>query len=128
MVSLDLIDAYLHMPIPPSHWWYLQFALRNAEGGLIVYQLQVLNFGFTTSHRVFTKHQGPVVAHLHLKGCLPGVLHSPPQPPQSPHSEVYCQPHKVVPCFGSDYASLGTNDRQHQGGGISIPSLLCTQP
>ncbi len=70
MVSLDLKDAYLHVPIHPSHWRYLRFALRNAEGVLTVYQWRVLPFGLASAPRVFTKLLAPVAAHLHLQGCL----------------------------------------------------------
>ncbi len=70
MVSLDLKDAYLHVPIHPSHWRYLRFALRNAAGELIVYQWKVLPFGLATAPRVFTKILAPVAAHLHMQGCL----------------------------------------------------------
>ena len=70
MVSLDLKDAYLHVPIHPSHWRYFWFALRNAEGALTVYQWKVLPFGLASAPRVFTKILAPVAAHLHLQGCL----------------------------------------------------------
>ena len=36
VVSLDLKDAYLHVPIHPSYWQYLRLALRNQAGDLIV--------------------------------------------------------------------------------------------
>ena len=29
MVSLDLNDAYLHVPTHPSHWWYHWFAVMQ---------------------------------------------------------------------------------------------------
>ncbi len=67
MVSQDLKDAYLHVPIHLSHWRYLRFALRNAGGDLVVYQWKVLPFHCL---RVFTKLLDPVAAHLHLQGCL----------------------------------------------------------
>ncbi len=70
MVSLVLKDAYLHVPIRPSHWPYLRFALRNAEGQLIVYQWKVFPFGLATAPRVFAKLLAPVVAHLHMQECL----------------------------------------------------------
>ncbi len=70
MVSLDLKDAYLHVPIHPSHWRYLRFALRSPAGELIVYQWKVLPFGLATAPRAFTKLLAPLAAHLHLKGCL----------------------------------------------------------
>ncbi len=70
MVLLDLKDTYLHVLIHPSHWGYLCFALRNAEGDLIVYQWKALPFGLATTPMVFTKFLIPVAAHLHLQGCL----------------------------------------------------------
>ena len=69
MVSLDLKDGYLHVPIHPCHWGYLQFALRNMVEDLLVSQWQVLPCGLAPSptNMVLTKHQAPpVVAHLHL--------------------------------------------------------------
>ncbi len=70
MVSLDLKDAYLHVPIHPSHWQYPRFALRSPAGEFIVYQCKVLPFGLATAPRVFTKLLAPLAAHLHLQGCL----------------------------------------------------------
>ncbi len=70
MVSLDLKDAHLHVPIHPSHWRYLRIALRNQAGELIVYQWKVLPFGLATAPRVFTKLLAPLAAHLNLQGCL----------------------------------------------------------
>ncbi len=54
MVSLDLKEAYLHVPIHPSHWRFLRVALRSQAGELIVYQWKVLPFGLATAPRVFT--------------------------------------------------------------------------
>ncbi len=70
MVSLDLKDAYLHVPIHPSHWRYLRFALWSPTGELIVYRWKVLPFGLATAPRIFTKLLTPLAAHLHLQGCL----------------------------------------------------------
>ncbi len=70
MVSLDLKDTYLHVPIHPSHWWFLRFALRSPAGKLIVYQWKVLPFGLATAPRFFTKLLASLAAHLHLQGCL----------------------------------------------------------
>ncbi len=70
LVSLDLQDAYLHVPIHPSHWRYLRFALRNQARELIVYQWKVVPFGLATAPRIFTKLLAPLAAHLYLQGCL----------------------------------------------------------
>ncbi len=54
MISLDLNDAYLHIPIIPQHRKFLRFALRDHQGILRVYQWGVLPFGLATAPRVFT--------------------------------------------------------------------------
>ncbi len=38
MVSLDLKDAYLHVPIVPSHRRFLRFVLKDSRGVLHIYQ------------------------------------------------------------------------------------------
>ena len=48
--SLDLTDAYLHVPIHPSSRKYLRFTLRGR-----VYQFKALAFGLSTSPLVFTR-------------------------------------------------------------------------
>ena len=68
MISLDLKDAYLHVPIIPPHRKFLRFALRDHQGILRVYQWAVLPFGLATAPRVFTKILAPIAAHLHLRG------------------------------------------------------------
>ena len=66
MISLDLKDAYLHVPIVPRHRRFLRFALRDSQGSLHTYQCRVLPLGLATPPRLFTKLLAPVVAHLHL--------------------------------------------------------------
>jgi hypothetical protein len=68
MYSMDLKDAYLHVPIFPAHRKYLRFAFRNPQGDLIAYQWKVLPFGLATSPRVFTIVVAPVIASLHVEG------------------------------------------------------------
>lgn len=63
MCKLDLKDAYLSVPISPSHQKYLQF---RWEGKL--YQYKVLPFGLATAPRAFTKLLKPVLAHLRKGG------------------------------------------------------------
>ena len=48
--SLDLTDAYLHVPIHPRSRKYLRFTLRGR-----VYQFKALPFGLSTSPFVFTR-------------------------------------------------------------------------
>jgi hypothetical protein len=68
LVSIDLKDAYLHVPIHREFRHYLRFALRDPQGRIMVFQWTVLPFGLTSSPRVFTKLLAPVMAHLHRLG------------------------------------------------------------
>ena len=63
VVSIDLKDAYFHIPIHPEHYKYLRFAIGNQ-----CFQYKVLPFGLTTSPRVFTKVLAPVMGFLRQKG------------------------------------------------------------
>ena len=63
MVSIDLKDAYLQVPIHPSSRKYLRFV----AGGK-AYQFRVLCFGLTTSPEVFTKVMAPIAVFLHRIG------------------------------------------------------------
>ena len=47
--SIDLSDAYLHIPIHPAFWQYLVFQVGNKR-----YQFMVLPFGLNTAPRVFS--------------------------------------------------------------------------
>ena len=59
LVSIDLKDAYFHVPIHPSHWKYLRFAVGNDK-----YEFMVLPFGITTAPRVFTKMMAPAAEYI----------------------------------------------------------------
>ena len=48
--SLDLSDAYHHIPIHPSHRKYLRFMFHGK-----IYQYRALVMGLTTSPRIFTR-------------------------------------------------------------------------
>ncbi len=61
--SLDLTDAYFHVPIAP---WFRKY-LRIVVNGQI-YQYRALPFGLSTSPRVFTKMLEPVAVFLHSRG------------------------------------------------------------
>ncbi|XP_041433304.1 uncharacterized protein LOC121398305 [Xenopus laevis] len=59
LMSLDIKDAYLHVPIWPPHHRFLRFAFRNRH-----YQFVALPFGLSSAPRVFNRL--PTV-HLAMK-------------------------------------------------------------
>ncbi len=63
VTSIDLQDAYLHVPMAPSTYRYLRFRV-----GSDVYQFRTLPFGLSTSPREFTKILQPVVDILRAHG------------------------------------------------------------
>ena len=63
MISLDLQDAYLQVPIHPELRRYLRFTM-----GGVPYQFRVLYFGLTTTPQVFTGLMAPISAILHRYG------------------------------------------------------------
>ena len=63
VVSLDLKDAYLQVPLHPDSRKFLRFMV----GGK-VYQFKVLCFGLSTAPQVFTRVMAPVSASLHRMG------------------------------------------------------------
>ena len=58
--SLDLMDAYFHIPIAPPFRKFLRFDWDNT-----VYQFRTLPFGISTAPLVFTRVFQTVIAHLH---------------------------------------------------------------
>ena len=62
-ISLDLKDAYLHVPMFHTHRKYLRFCIQNQ-----CYQFKVLCFGPTSAPRVFTKIVSVVAAYLRTLG------------------------------------------------------------
>ena len=62
-LSIDLTDAYLHVPIRPNHRKFLRFAVGNH-----CYQFRCLPFGPTTAPRVFTKMLSAVMQFLREQG------------------------------------------------------------
>ncbi len=62
-VSIDLQDAYLHVPICQASRRFLRFV---SEG--IVYQFKVLPFGISTAPKVFTKLMLVVAAAARVRG------------------------------------------------------------
>ena len=63
MVSLDLKDAYLQVPVHPDSRKYLRFVVSGQ-----VYQFKALCFGLSTAPQVFTRVMAPVSAMLHRAG------------------------------------------------------------
>ena len=63
MVSLDLKDAYLQVPMHPEPRKFLRFVACSK-----VYQFKVLCFGLSTAPQVFTRVMAPVSAFLHRIG------------------------------------------------------------
>ena len=63
MVSLDLKDAYLQVPMHPESRKFLRFVAFGK-----VYQFKVLWFGLSTAPQVFTRVMVPVSAFLHHAG------------------------------------------------------------
>ena len=70
MVSLDLQDAYLQVPVHHDSRRYLRFVVGGRT-----YQFRVLCFGLTTAPQVFMRIMAPVSAILHKYGRLthPGL-------------------------------------------------------
>ena len=61
-ISLDLTDAYLHVPIHPTSRKYLHFALNDK-----IFQFRALPFGLSTSPYMFTHLMKVIASHLHRK-------------------------------------------------------------
>ena len=63
MVSIELKDAYLQVPVHPESRKFLQFV---AFGKVCLFK--VLCFGLSTAPQVFTRVMAPVSATLHNLG------------------------------------------------------------
>ena len=63
MVSLDLQDAYLQVPIHPDSRRFLRFVWEDRH-----WQFRVLCFGLSTAPQVFTRLMAPVSAEFHRQG------------------------------------------------------------
>ena len=61
--SLDLQDAYFHIPIHPAHRKFLRFSIEER-----IFQFRVLPFGLATSPWLFTKVVLEVKKALHSEG------------------------------------------------------------
>ena len=63
MVSLDLKDAYLQVPVHPEPRHYLRFCV-----GEQVFQFRTLCFGLSTAPQAFTRVMAPVSSIMHRHG------------------------------------------------------------
>lgn len=63
MAKLDLKDAYLTVPVRPSHQKFLRFEWRGRK-----YQFNCLAFGLAPAPRCFSKILKVVAAHLRRQG------------------------------------------------------------
>ena len=61
--SLDLKEAYLHVPVCREHWKFLRFQYKNVR-----YEFSILPFGLSTSPRVFLRLVKVVGAALLRRG------------------------------------------------------------
>ena len=61
--SVDLKDAYLHVPLHPNSCKYLRFAVEDK-----VLEFKALPFGLNTAPRLFTRLAHAVAAYLHQQG------------------------------------------------------------
>ena len=61
--SIDLSDAYLHIPIHPGFRKYLRLHILGQS-----YQFRAMCFGLNIAPRIFTKLLDPVAAHLRSRG------------------------------------------------------------
>lgn len=72
MASIDLEDAYYHVPIHPDYQRYLRLAVQR-RGKIIHLQFQAMPFGISSAPRVFTKLIREVMAYAHCFDitCVP---------------------------------------------------------
>ena len=67
-ISLDLSDAYLHVPIFQKHRQYMRFCVQNQ-----CYQWKTMCFGPTCAPRIFTKIVSVVAAYLRAQNIRMAV-------------------------------------------------------
>ncbi|XP_044153533.1 uncharacterized protein LOC122940815 [Bufo gargarizans] len=67
MATVDLQDAYYHVPIYHRHQCFLRIAIYY-QGRLSHFQFTALSFGLSSAPRVFSKIMSDVMKFLHLQG------------------------------------------------------------
>lgn len=63
VTTINLKDAYFHIPIAEHHWRFLQFAFQGKH-----FQFRVLPFGLSLSPRVFTRVVAAALSPLQARG------------------------------------------------------------
>ena len=63
LISLDMKDAYFHIPVHPQSRKFLRFMFDG-----VIYQFKALCFGLSTAPQVFTRVLAPVGKIVHLAG------------------------------------------------------------
>ena len=61
--SIDLSDAYLHVPLHPDHRRFVTFAFEGTQ-----YMFRALPFGLSTAPRVFTRITRVMAAYIRRRG------------------------------------------------------------
>ena len=69
VVSIDLKDAYLHVPIHEASRHLLRFSIRD-KGKLRTFQFRALPFGLSSAPRIFTRMILPVGHHVHMLAMI----------------------------------------------------------
>lgn len=67
MASIDLRDAYLHVPIAPASQKQIRFAVKRGDS-ILHLQFRALPFGLSSSPRIFTKIVAEALAPLRVQG------------------------------------------------------------
>ncbi|XP_071971333.1 uncharacterized protein [Engystomops pustulosus] len=70
LCTIDLKDAYYHVPIHPISQKFLRFAIRSPENQVRHFQFRALPFGISSAPRLFTKIMAEVVAVLRQRNIL----------------------------------------------------------
>jgi hypothetical protein len=65
LVSIDLQDAFLHIPVHPNHRKFLRFAWRNRT-----YQFKTTPFGLSVVPWLFTKICRPILQWARQQGII----------------------------------------------------------
>lgn len=125
MTTLDLQDAYFHLPILARHRKFLRFRVAGQD-----FQFRVLPVGLRSAPRVFTKVVTPVAAYVRLQGiqiyplddCL-FKAQSFDQPSRRSVLQVpgpYVQHGQVSISSHSKQTILGSNTRHQTGKGLCV--------